>query len=244
MSVKAASASARIASRGTIKTSSPKTLLEAHPVAGNLSVRRLVLAKRKQRRVLVRRRRVFGERGVHFSDTLRGRRLYTAPGHFIICATTGAPPTPIPHPEVAAQAALEGCRPQRSGRRPSRLAPARTSGQQETFPRRISARGLRYQVTTTKGGEAPKGAPSIGRACISKRRRCRARQRALRSPLAFRRFAAALVAASERRNSAQAVLRAIDKQRGRYLRRQSRLSGTPRAPVIMPAGRMRPMNKL
>jgi hypothetical protein len=62
-----------------------------------------------------------------------------------------------------------------------------------------------------KGGEAPKGAPSIGRACIGKRRRCRARQRALRSPLAFRRFAAALVAASERRNSAQAVLRAIER---------------------------------
>ena len=90
------------------------------------------------------------------------------------------------------------------------LAP-QDDGQQETFPRRIDARGLRHQVTTTKGGEAPKGAPSIGRACIGKRRRCRARQRAYRSPLAFRRFAAALVAASERRNSAQAVLRATER---------------------------------
>ena len=65
-----------------------------------------------------------------------------------------------------------------------------------------------------------------------------ARQRALRSPLAFRRFAAALVAASERRNSAQAVLHATDKQRERYPRRQSRLSQAPGAPVVLPAGTM------
>jgi hypothetical protein len=57
-----------------------------------------------------------------------------------------------------------------------------------------------------------------------------------RRPLAFRRFATVLARASERSSSAQAVLHAIDKQRGRYPRRQSRLSGAPRAPVVVPAG--------
>jgi hypothetical protein len=47
---------------------------------------------------------------------------------------------------------------------------------------------------------------------------------------------AALARTSERSSSAQAVLHATDKQRGRYPRRRSRLSGAPRAPVVMPAG--------
>ena len=56
--------------------------------------------------------------------------------------------------------------------------------------------------------------------------------------LAFRRSTAALARASERSSSAQAVLHAIDKQRERYPRRRSRLSGPPRAPVVLPAGSM------
>ena len=64
-----------------------------------------------------------------------------------------------------------------------------------------------------------------------------ARQRALRSPLAFRRFAAALVAASERPDSAQAVLHAT-KDAKALPSPSSRLSGAPRAPVVLPAGTM------
>ena len=47
---------------------------------------------------------------------------------------------------------------------------------------------------------------------------------------------AVLARTSERPSSAQAVLHAIDKQRERYPRRRPRLSGAPRAPVVMPAG--------
>ena len=54
--------------------------------------------------------------------------------------------------------------------------------------------------------------------------------------LAFRRSTAALARASERSSSAQAVLHAIDRQRERYPRRRSRLSGTPRAPVVHAGG--------
>jgi hypothetical protein len=57
-----------------------------------------------------------------------------------------------------------------------------------------------------------------------------------RRPLAFRRFATVLARASERSDSAQTVLHAIDKQRRRYPRCQPRLSGAPRAPVVVPAG--------
>jgi len=59
-----------------------------------------------------------------------------------------------------------------------------------------------------------------------------------RRPLAFRRFATVLARASERSDSAQTVLHAIDKQRRRYPRCQPRLSGAPRAPVVVPAGTM------
>jgi hypothetical protein len=119
----------------------------------------------------------------------------------------------------------QNCGTQNRGEAPSpslRSTSPRTRGEVEktiSFSRRGCVRVLHHDERTnllppeTKGGEAPKGAPSIGRACIGKRRRCRARQRALRSPLAFRRFAAALVAASERRNSAQAVLRATERTR-------------------------------
>ncbi len=60
---------------------------------------------------------------------------------------------------------------------------------------------------------------------------------AYRSPLAFRRSAAALVAATERFDSAQAVLHAM-KCEGVTFAFGSRLSGAPRAPVIVPAGTM------
>ncbi len=65
----------------------------------------------------------------------------------------------------------------------------------------------------------------------------RTRQRAYRSPLAFRRSAAALVAATERSDSAQAVLHAM-KCEGVTFAFGSRLSGAPRAPVVVPAGTM------
>ena len=54
--------------------------------------------------------------------------------------------------------------------------------------------------------------------------------------LAFRRSTAALARASERSSSAQAVLHAINKQRRRYLRRQSHLSQAPGAPAVIPEG--------
>ena len=65
----------------------------------------------------------------------------------------------------------------------------------------------------------------------------RARRRPQRGPLASRRSTAALVAATERFDSAQAVLHAI-KTRRHSLRFCSRLSGAPRAPVVVPAGPM------
>jgi hypothetical protein len=58
-----------------------------------------------------------------------------------------------------------------------------------------------------------------------------------RRPLAFRRSTAALARATERSNSAQAALHAKGRRR-RYPRRQSRLSGAPRAPVVVPKGTM------
>jgi hypothetical protein len=58
-----------------------------------------------------------------------------------------------------------------------------------------------------------------------------------RSPLAFRRSTAALVIATERSDSAQAALHAIERMH-RYPHRQSRLSQTPGAPVVMPEGSM------
>ena len=64
MSVKAASASARIASRGTTKHVLAHDTLDLHAV-GDFPVRGLVLAQRKQRRVLIGRERVDGEGGVH-----------------------------------------------------------------------------------------------------------------------------------------------------------------------------------
>ena len=51
-----------------------------------------------------------------------------------------------------------------------------------------------------------------------------------------RRAAAALAPATERQDSAQAALHA--KHDANYLRRESRLSGAPRAPVVVPEGSM------
>jgi len=107
-------------------------------------------------------------------------------------------------------------------------------------------------MRTKKGGGAPKGASSLEPRHTDKR--CRlpvhrrqvyavcvtyllTRQRAYRSPLAFRRSAAALVAATERSDSAQAVLHAM-KCEGVTFAFGSRLSGAPRAPVVLPAGTM------
>ena len=62
------------------------------------------------------------------------------------------------------------------------------------------------------------------------------RKRSQRGPLASRRAAAALAPATERQDSAQAALHA--KHDANYLRRESRLSGAPRAPVVVPEGSM------
>jgi hypothetical protein len=72
-----------------------------------------------------------------------------------------------------------------------------------------------------------------GRCCH--RPMLRARSRAWRSPLAFRRPTAALVAATERFDSARAALPAV--RRG-VTRAVSRLSDAPRAAVVMPPGSM------
>ena len=92
-----------------------------------------------------------------------------------------------------------------------------------------------------KGGGAPKGASSLAphrrqvyAVCVTY---LLSRQRAYRSPLAFRRSAAALAAATERSDSAQAVLHAM-KCEGVTFAFGSRLSGAPRAQVIVPAGTM------
>jgi hypothetical protein len=58
-----------------------------------------------------------------------------------------------------------------------------------------------------------------------------------RGALAFRRSTAALAPATERQDSAQAALHA-DAARGRYPRHHRRLSGAPRAPVVVPEGTM------
>jgi hypothetical protein len=65
----------------------------------------------------------------------------------------------------------------------------------------------------------------------------RARMRALRSPLAFRRSTAALVAGRTLTTRPRPRFTRT-RGRGRYPRLQSRLSGAPRSPVVMPAGTM------
>jgi hypothetical protein len=65
----------------------------------------------------------------------------------------------------------------------------------------------------------------------------RARPRAQRSALAFRRSTAVLTAAPKRRNSVQAALHAMQCA-GVTCALASRLSEAPRAPVVMPAGSM------
>jgi hypothetical protein len=95
-------------------------------------------------------------------------------------------------------------------------------------------------MRTKKGGGAPKGATIH---CPRHTNRCRhlkvrGRGSALfRGALAFRRFAAALVAATERVDSAQAVLHAM-KCDGVTFAFGSRLSQAPGAPVVMPAETM------
>ena len=95
-----------------------------------------------------------------------------------------------------------------------------------------------------KGGGAPKGASSLESRRTGKRCRLpvhrrqvyavcvtypRTRQRAYRSPLAFRRSAAALVGATERSDSAQAVLHANERTQALPAPSVALKRSTPRA---------------
>jgi hypothetical protein len=93
-------------------------------------------------------------------------------------------------------------------------------------------KGTKSFASKLKGGEAPKGASSLGprhteKCCHSP---VRGRGSGLyRSPLAFRRSTAALVAATERFDSAQAVLHAIGRVRALPAPSIALKRSTPRA---------------
>jgi len=114
------------------------------------------------------------------------------------------------------------------------------------------ASGFRMRIVRTKkGGGAPTGASSRGRTLhsfslflgrVGRGFGSAPRQRMLplasaSGALASRRSTAALAEATERFGSAQAALHAHQRT-GRYPRHYARLSGAPRAPVVMPEGTM------
>ena len=106
--------------------------------------------------------------------------------------------------------------------------PART----EAFPRRIGARVFAIRTTKERGG-APKGASIHVRAAGTEARHRRQVYAVcalnLQDALAFRRSTAALIAASERRNSAQAVLHTIKRTRALPAGSIALKRSTPRA---------------